>query len=220
MSFEAKWNLRQVESGVLEGESLGEVIRRGALSIQKEHGLEEDGLCGPATLGAIEPEGGSISVGSLEIPLNKRSHIARVYGTFDYEESEKQRGAIIIDRAWVRENIVKVTFHTGKHTWCHRGIADEMRDLYEQACRKSGYTPKSAWSWVARHQRWDPKRPLSLHSWGCCIDFDPKLNGVGPVENSKLYQHPEFVEVFEDAGWTWGGRWKRYPDAMHFQRTK
>ncbi len=220
MSFEAKWNLRQVESGVLEGKSLGEVIRRGALSIQKEHGLEEDGLCGPATLGAIEPEDGSISVGSLEIPLNKRSHIARVYGTFDYEESEKQRGAIIIDRAWVRENIVKVTFHTGKHTWCHRGIADEMRDLYEKACRKSGYTPKSAWSWVARHQRWDPKRPLSLHSWGCCIDFDPKLNGVGPVENSKLYQHPEFVEVFEDAGWTWGGRWKRYPDAMHFQRTK
>ncbi len=219
MSFEARWNLRQIESGVLEGEALGEVIRRGALAIQEEHGLAEDGLCGPATLAAIEPES-IVRSGSLEIPANNRADIARVYGTFDYQESEDQRGAIIIDRDWVRENIVKVVFHTGKHTWCHKDIADEMKALYQEACEKSGYTPKSAWSWVARHQRWDPKRPLSLHSWGCCIDFDPKLNGVGPVENSKLYQHPEFVEVFENAGWTWGGRWSRYPDAMHFQRTK
>ena len=220
MSFEARWNLKQIEAGVLEGETLGEVIRRGALAIQKEHGLSEDGLCGPATIGAIALDNEEPNHGSLEIPRNSRSDIARVYGTFDYEPSESQRGAIIIDNTWVRENIVKVVFHTGKHTWCHKGIADELKSLFKEACDRSGYTPKSAWSWVARHQRWDPKRPLSLHSWGGCIDFDPKLNGVGPVEDSKLYKHPEFVEVFENAGWTWGGRWKRYPDAMHFQRTK
>lgn len=218
MSFEARWNLRQIESGILEGEDLGEVIRRGALAIQAEHGLIEDGLCGPATLGAIgrDPK---IQNGKLEIPRNNREEIARVYGSFDYEESER-RGAIIIEKDWVRENITKVVFHTGRHTWCHKGIAQEMKELFEEACGVSGYTPTSAWSWVARHQRWDPKRPLSLHSWGICIDFDPKLNGVGPVEDSELYKHPKFVEVWESNNWTWGGRWKRYPDAMHFQRTK
>lgn len=218
MSFEARWNLRQIENGILSGEALGEVVRRGALAIQEEFGLAADGLCGPMTLEAISPEPESLD--GLEIPKNNRADIARVYGTFDYEDSETQKGAVIIEREWVRENIVKVVFHTGQHTWCHRGIADELKALYKEACEKSGYTPKSAWSWVARRQRWSVKRPLSLHSWGVCIDFDPKLNGVGPVEDSKLYQHPEFIEVFENAGWTWGGRWKKYPDAMHFQRTK
>ena len=218
MSFEARWNLRQIENGILEGEALGEVVRRGALAIQEEFGITADGLCGPMTLEAISPQPETRD--GLEIPKNNRAEIARVYGTFDYEDSETQKGAVIIEREWVRENIVKVVFHTGQHTWCHQGIADELKALYKEACDKSGYTPKSAWSWVARRQRWSVKRPLSLHSWGVCIDFDPKLNGVGPVEDSKLYQHPEFIEVFENAGWTWGGRWKKYPDAMHFQRTK
>ena len=220
MDFKAKWNLRQVESGVLNGEALGEVIRRGAEAIQEEHGLVVDGLCGPNTLAAIQPDPVVGVSGRLPIPDNNRAAIEAVYGAFDFEDSETQKGAIIIDPDWVRKNIARCQFHTGQVTWCHAGIKDELIDLYRAACHASGYTPKSAWSWVARRMRWSKNRPLSTHAHGISIDFDPKLNGVGPVEDSKIAKYPDFIEVFENAGWTWGGRWKRYPDAMHFQRTK
>jgi len=52
----------------------------------------------------------------------------------------------------------------------------------------------------------------SLHSWGIAIDVNAAWNGLGkePVLS------PEFVKCFTDAGFDWGGVWKR-KDGMHFQ---
>lgn len=52
----------------------------------------------------------------------------------------------------------------------------------------------------------------SLHSWGIAIDVNAAWNGFGktPVLSDK------FVKCFTDAGFEWGGNWKR-PDGMHFQ---
>ena len=36
---------------------------------------------------------------------------------------------------------------------------------------------------------------------------------------SLLRTHPEFAQVFKDAGWTWGGDW-RMKDDMHFELRK
>lgn len=52
----------------------------------------------------------------------------------------------------------------------------------------------------------------SLHSWGIAIDVNAFENGLG-VE-PKL--SAGFVKCFTDAGFDWGGNWKR-PDGMHFQ---
>jgi hypothetical protein len=61
-------------------------------------------------------------------------------------------------------------------------------------------------------------RTLSTHSWGCAIDIDPERNGMG---DSSPAMSLRVVEMFEDAGWVWGGRWKgRACDGMHFQRAK
>jgi hypothetical protein len=55
---------------------------------------------------------------------------------------------------------------------------------------------------------------LSIHSWAAAIDLNPAANPLG----KKGIMPPEVVDIFEGAGWTWGGRWK-YPDPMHFEAT-
>ena len=57
---------------------------------------------------------------------------------------------------------------------------------------------------------------LSTHAWGIAVDLNPhKAPQGGKPED----QHKVIVEVFEDAGFRWGGRWSApYTcDPMHMQ---
>ncbi|WP_416414496.1 M15 family metallopeptidase [Pantoea sp. App145] len=56
---------------------------------------------------------------------------------------------------------------------------------------------------------------LSMHSWGCAIDFDSAKNAFGnPSPNFALI--PPVLDAFSSEEWTWGGRWTT-PDGMHWQ---
>lgn len=60
----------------------------------------------------------------------------------------------------------------------------------------------------------------SIHSWGAAIDLDPEYNSLGKCWNKRDNMMPmEVVKIFEDAGWSWGGRWKSRADCMHFEAT-
>jgi len=56
---------------------------------------------------------------------------------------------------------------------------------------------------------------MSLHSWGIAVDVNAFENGMG--KEPKLSSG--FVKCFTDAGFDWGGNWKR-KDGMHFQLAK
>jgi hypothetical protein len=53
---------------------------------------------------------------------------------------------------------------------------------------------------------------MSLHSWGIAIDVNAAWNGLGKIPTLSS----GFVKCFTDAGFVWGGTWKRL-DGMHFE---
>lgn len=53
---------------------------------------------------------------------------------------------------------------------------------------------------------------MSLHSWGIAVDVCAAENGLG----KKPKMSAEFVKCWTDAGFDWGGLWKRL-DGMHMQ---
>lgn len=65
---------------------------------------------------------------------------------------------------------------------------------------------------------------LSMHAYGCAIDFDPARNGLGD-RTPHIANFPEIIAVFRKHGAIWGGDWdgdgdtldERRCDGMHFQ---
>ncbi|MBB4955347.1 hypothetical protein H4S14_003383 [Agrobacterium vitis] len=59
------------------------------------------------------------------------------------------------------------------------------------------------------------KTRLSMHAYGCAVDFDPARNGLGdptPEMDRRV------VAAFKAEGWVWGGDWSAQSrDGMHFQ---
>lgn len=56
---------------------------------------------------------------------------------------------------------------------------------------------------------------LSIHSWGMAIDINAASNAFG----AEPTMHPDLVKCFTDAGFDWGGLWRK-KDGMHFQAAK
>lgn len=183
----------------------------GIVAVQRKYGLVPDGKAGSKTQQVLA----ALVAGKTPIPTG-RDGVANVYGQFSYTEGTG--GRINMDPQWFRENIVFVKLHIGRSVQFHRLAAAEFAQLFEAACKTSGYTPASVQTFVPRHTLWDASKSLSLHSWGIAVDFDPSSNPMGG-KGSKL-RTPEgqnFVRTFTEAGWTWGGLWNMKDD-MHFQR--
>lgn len=209
------YNERAIAAGDLPPELLKWTEKYGGpAGFQRFAGLDADGAMGPKT----RAEARRVQAGKPPIP--EQRHVRAVYGDFSYKEVAN--GAIVIDPEWARKNIQTVKLFDGKVRWMHTLVAQEFADLYKRACEASGYKPQSVQTYVPRHTLWNAAKPLSMHSWGIAVDFDPQRNRMGGTDGqtkgpSMLRKHMAFVEVFEAAGWTWGGRWNTQDD-MHFQR--
>lgn len=189
------------------------------IEFQEDNFLKVDGWPGKATREALREARG---VPELSAPIPKgRSGVRQVYGKFKWTPS---RGRYIdIDDEWEDRNIRRYLLHTGQRRRLHRLVGDEFVVLFRRACDLSGYTPKSVQTYVPRRIKNDPDSKLSMHSWGIAVDFDPRLNAMGaknleePGQPCPLVAHPEFLQVFRDAGWRCGADWKM-KDVMHLER--
>jgi len=56
---------------------------------------------------------------------------------------------------------------------------------------------------------------LSMHAWGCAVDFDSARNAFGD-STPNFATIPAVLDAFASEGWTWGGNWRK-ADGMHWQ---
>lgn len=95
---------------------------------------------------------------------------------------------------------------------CHVFVAAPMQTAFDEVHRR-GY-----WDLLEDFGGCYNVRPArglakkSTHSWGIAVDLATASNPLG----AKPKMDRRVVAIFEDIGFTWGGRWTR-PDGMHFQ---
>ncbi len=101
--------------------------------------------------------------------------------------------------------------------------AEELKAILNEIWEASGKSQKKIHEWgmdrfdgtfVVRTIRGG--KAWSTHAFGLAVDFDARRNPLGSRKGNFTKVHP-VVKIFESHGVTWGGRWKRRPDPMHFQ---
>lgn len=158
--------------------------------------------------------------------------VETTFGHFEWHDIENSLGAdVTVEPGFVARNIFKVCMaELPKPVYLHKKIARAFGSAIRLACQRSpGYKVTSCASFVPRHKRHDRDARLSLHSWGIAFDVNPATNPYGaflrtpcdPITGDAgmdvYYDLPvPFIETMEEAGFVWGGRWKK-SDPMHFQ---
>jgi hypothetical protein len=133
---------------------------------------------------------------------------------------------------WEREHLVRISppwtlvtawdFAPVRSISVHRACAPSLERVFAAIWARAGQSEDQIRTWGMhlfggaynfRLMRGGTR--LSMHSWGCAVDFDPARNGFGDATpNFALV--PAVLQAFDAEGWTWGGRW-RTPDGMHWQ---
>ena len=125
----------------------------------------------------------------------------------------------------------------------HPVIRNEARILYEEANRRlTGRAKMLIVSTLRTFEEQDElyaigrtkagrkvtnaKGGQSIHNYGLAIDFALLIDGktaswedLKDFDGDKKADWLEVVEVFEKAGWEWGGRWKGFIDKPHLQKS-
>lgn len=236
MSDSSTFNQRQIVLGKLLPSHLTSLTRLW----QKHHGLHADGRLTNEVITSLrnvenEDTDPSIFWETFDGPLvrlpKNRSEVYKIFG--DPSDGRK------VSKAWYRENIRTYRkdhalpgVNPRRYVKLHKLAEPYVREALRRAQQASDYKIHAFGDFVYRHQRHDPRRPLSYHSFGIAFDINPKDNKAQRFK-SKLAVPPPwspdwmkiwpngmdraFVEAIESVGFRWGGRWKPWTDKMHFE---
>jgi hypothetical protein len=102
-----------------------------------------------------------------------------------------------------------------KRLYCNRIMVQPLTKAFTNLIQRGFVDELKTWDGCFNIRKKRGLSSQSLHSWGIAIDVNASWNGLGkePVLSSG------FVKCFTDAGFDWGGNWKR-KDGMHFQLSK
>jgi hypothetical protein len=102
-----------------------------------------------------------------------------------------------------------------KKIYCNRDLVSPLTNALKNLIERGFVSELKTWDGCFNIRKIRGSTAMSLHSWGIAVDVNAFENG--------LYKEPKlssgFVKCFTDAGFDWGGVWKR-KDGMHFQLSK
>jgi len=99
-----------------------------------------------------------------------------------------------------------------KRLYCNKDIVGPLKAAFINLIDRGYVAELKTFDGCFNIRKQRGAQSASLHSWAVAIDVNAAWNGLGvtPVLT------PGFVACFTDAGFDWGGIWKR-KDGMHFQ---
>ncbi|MBB4955577.1 hypothetical protein H4S14_003616 [Agrobacterium vitis] len=143
------------------------------------------------------------------------------------------KGSAGPDPAWERANLVLVRLPwkavaswdksiTIKSLRVHSKVADSLTRvlnvIWEDFGRNQKAIDAAGMNLIGGGYNWRQMRGkarLSMHTYGCAVDFDPARNGLGDPTPE---MDPRVVAAFKAEDWVWGGDWSpQSRDGMHFQ---
>jgi len=134
--------------------------------------------------------------------------------------------------AWVAQNIIRVktpwdlvtawNFSSVSGIRIHKKCAESLDRVFQNIWDAAGKDQLKINEWGMNlyaggfnYRMMRGSSRLSLHSWGCAVDFDSARNAFGDsTPNFALI--PAVLDAFAKEEWTWGGKWKK-TDGMHWQ---
>ena len=102
-----------------------------------------------------------------------------------------------------------------KRLYCNRDLVSPLSQAFKNLISRGFVSELKTWDGCFNIRKKRGLVSMSLHSWGIAIDVNAFENGL----NMTPKLSPGFVKCFTDAGFDWGGTWKR-KDGMHFQLSK
>ena len=102
-----------------------------------------------------------------------------------------------------------------KKIYCNRDMVEPLSKAFHNLIQTGFVNELKTWDGCFNIRKKRGLSSMSLHSWGIAVDVNQAWNQLGKEPTLS----PGFVKCFTDAGFTWGGTWKR-KDGMHFELSK
>lgn len=102
-----------------------------------------------------------------------------------------------------------------KRIYCNKDLVQPLGQAFQNLITTGKVAELKTWDGCFNIRKKRGLSSMSLHSWGIAVDLNAFENGLN--QTPKL--SAAFVKCFTDAGFDWGGTWKR-KDGMHFQLAK
>lgn len=102
-----------------------------------------------------------------------------------------------------------------KRIYCNKLMIEPLSQAFFYLIKRGFVRELKTWDGCFNIRKKRGLSSQSLHSWGIAIDVNAAWNGLGKEPQLS----PGFVKCFTDAGFDWGGNFKRR-DGMHFELSK